>query len=380
MQKRPVVCDIFSGIGGFCVGLESVGCDIKYAVEINPVQAAVHKYNFPYGKIFCSDVRDFKGEQITEAVDILTGGSPCQGLSSIGKQNPQDERNLLMYEFPRLLGEIKPKYGVFENVPLLASAKNKSFLERLVQEIELQGYQVVKPWKILNGINFGGPQQRRRLFLLCYRNDVNPMQYPVEQEPGVVVSDVIADLAQIEPYIGEDLGIDSSLLKDPYNFDYCHQRSSLDGLVYGHLCSQHTAPVRQRFQATAPGTRERVSRFHKLHPQQFCLTQRAGTGLSHGAHTSPRAIHYQHPRCISIREAALLQTIPLWFELHRTIWSGHMGIGNSVMPLVAQAIGKEIIQALGIDATKLPISKLDPQDPNLLKLNYTEAYRYLCYN
>ena len=144
-------------------------------------------------------------------------------------------------------------------------------------------------------------------------------------------------------------------------------------MLWGHLGSKHTAKTISRFDQTIPGEIEQVSRFLRLSPSGLCNTLRAGTDRSRGAFTAPRPIHYRHPRCLSIREAARLHTFPDWFQFHRTIWTGFREIGNAVVPLLAKSLGTEIIKCLDIDISTVEINKLDLVDDEILRYNMKQA-------
>ena len=108
----------------------------------------------------------------------------------------------------------------------------------------------------------------------------------------------------------------------------------------------HSVDVVKRFSAVRPGTSEPISRFFRLHPDRPAPTIRAGTLSEHGSHTAPRPIHYSQPRCITVREAARLQSLPDWFQVDRTKWRGFMQVGNAVPPLLAQAVANQIKYAI----------------------------------
>ena len=97
----------------------------------------------------------------------------------------------------------------------------------------------------------------------------------------------------------------------------------------------HSPAVVERFRGVLPGTPEPISRFFRLHPDRTAPTIRAGTLAARGSHTAPRPIHYAFPRCITVREAARLQSIPDWFRVDPTKWRGYMQVGNAVPPLLA---------------------------------------------
>ena len=157
---------------GHSLGFEQAGFDIVAAVEVDPVHAAVHKYNFPKCATLCRDISKLSGSEIREAaaigkrsVDLVVGGAPCQGFSLIGHRALQDPRNALVADFVRIVCELDARYFVFENVKGLTVGRHKTFLEELVATFEQNGYQVRKPWQVLNAAHYGVPQSRERLIL-----------------------------------------------------------------------------------------------------------------------------------------------------------------------------------------------------------------------
>jgi len=416
--KRPIAIDLFAGCGGMSLGLEAAGFDVVLAVEFDPIHALVHHFNFPYGITICQDISQLKSASLIDVlnsrgyhgeIDLIAGGPPCQGFSLIGKRNVNDPRNSLVFEYLRMICELKPKYLIFENVPGIASGEHQKFLQELVFEFEKIGYVINKPIQVLNSSFYGVPQKRKRLIIIGSRNDVKPIVYPqqthfdpenivpTEDEgseansdkkftPLTTVGEAISDLALHAPYTKNDEGIlseklDYSGLRKYFSvkpnglFKLCHQRQIGDK-IYGHLGSAHTLKSIERFKNTESGTVEKISRFYKLKKDGQCNTLRAGTASNKGAYTAPRPIHYHHPRCITIREAARLHTFPDWFQFHRTIWHGFREIGNAVTPFLAKALGDEIILSLGIDPTQLTTNILEEVDDSYLNFTMKEAASY----
>lgn len=402
MSNRPLAIDLFSGCGGMSLGLEAAGFDIAASVEIDPIHSLIHHYNFPYGATICKDITELSSQELLAAIqdrslrreiDLIAGGPPCQGFSTIGKRQLDDPRNQLIFEYVRIVSEIQPKYFIFENVPGLKSEKYQHLLQELISYFNNVGYSIVQPIQILDAALYGAPQTRKRLIILGYRHDVYPLNYPpkidTKKERAITfrsVSIAIDDLSKIPVFIGQDYGIEAKKLNYSRSrksfalqpkgvYALCHQRSS-SNLIWGHLGSKHTEISRERFEATIPGKKERVSHFFKLAPDGLSNTLLAGTSRARGAHTAPRPIHYQIPRCISIREAARLHTFPDWFQFHRTIWHGFREIGNAVIPLLAKQLGTEIINCLEVDLTSLEIKKLPTIDSSILSYKMTQAANF----
>lgn len=406
--QRPVVIDLFSGAGGMSLGFEAAGFDLGACIEIDPIHSAVHAFNFPYSATICKSISDVQVADIEQAlhakgfqgVDVIVGGPPCQGFSQIGKRQLDDPRNALVFEYLRIVREIRPKYFVFENVKGMMLGAHKAFVEELVEEFANIGYTIVHPSRVLNAADYGVAQNRHRFILIGFRNDQKPVHYPEQthvgnkqgqaiffHQPHIGSRAAIQDLEHIDVFIGADLGIPyKSITYNNYSksfsfipseeFALCHRRNRFSPMIYGHTGANHTLISQERFSATEWGDTETISRFFKLHPDRPSNTLRAGTDSKRGAYTAARPIHYSKPRCISIREGARLHSFPDWFQFHLTTWHGFRQLGNSVAPLFAKHLGTELIRGLGVDPSTLKTYDLDPVDEQLLRMSMTEARRY----
>lgn len=406
---RPVAIDLFAGGGGMSLGLEAAGFDVAAAVEFDAVHALVHHYNFPYSATICADISKLSSERLLAAVkakgfstdiDLIAGGPPCQGFSQIGKRQLDDPRNSLVFDYVRIIREIQPKYFIFENVPGIATGKHKQFLNELIAELQDAGYSIATPARILDASLFGAPQKRKRMILIGSRNDVARADYPTqthielekldlltnELKKQNTVGDSISDLASLPAFIGDDEGIkadklDYTSFRKSYDFvpqgiyERCHKRDVVP-VVFGHIGSKHTDKSIEKFRITEPGTTEKTSRFFKLSSSGLCNTLRAGTASDKGAYTAARPIHYQEPRCITVREAARLHSFPDWYQFHTTIWHGFREIGNAVIPMFAKALAEEIISNLDVELSNLPKRDLPALDRRLLSYNMSQACNY----
>lgn len=399
---RPTAIDLFCGAGGLSLGFERAGFDIVGAVDLDPLHCAAHEYNFPTCTTVCADIADLTGNILRNQcglalgveIDAVVGGAPCQGFSLIGKRCLDDPRNALAMHFVRMVKELQPKYFVFENVKGLAVGQHKGFLGELLEAFQAAGYQTATPYKILNSLHFGVPQKRERLFLIGWRNDQSPIEYP-EQAFSLntnapkppTVSDAIQDLPDVERHpelfqndftTSADFG-EKSLYVRRVNGDgkseFSYPRIYDETILTSSRRTKHTALSEKRFAATPQGTTEAVSRFFRLSLEGYCNTLRAGTASDRGAHTSPRPIHPTKPRCITNREALRLHSYPDWFRVHTTKWHGFRQIGNSVPPLLAQAVASQLISGLGIMPQK-PSQGIPLGDAQLLSLNMSEAAAY----
>ena len=391
-DNRPIAIDLFAGCGGLSLGFEQSGFDVVAAVEIDPIHAAVHEYNFPNCKTICADIKNIDGNDIRQLagignrdVDVVVGGAPCQGFSMIGKRALDDPRNQLISHYLRIVKDIRPKYCVLENVKGLTVGKHAQFLAELIYELKKIHYKVLLPYQVLNAADFGVPQNRERLFLIAARNDQALANYPTALERRVTIEDAISDLPDADRY--DCLLSDDSvsvhwktsrayaqqlrgLLPDDSNFGY--DRSFDRDKLTSSRRTIHGAVSMARFMAAPQGETEPHSRFFKLAWAGQSNTLRAGTDSARGGFTSPRPIHPTLPRVITVREAARIHSYPDWFRFNKTKWHGFREIGNSVPPKLARAVGSMVITALGVTPIK-PTSAIKPGSEALLEFDMRAA-------
>ena len=153
---------------------------------------------------------------------------------------------------------------------------------------------------------------------------------------------------------------------------YGYARDWNPELLTSSARTRHTEISRRRFATTEPGEVEPISRFFKLAKDGVANTLRAGTDGARGAFTSPRPIHYQYDRCITVREMARLHGFPDWFRFHATKWHGARQVGNSVPPPLDRAIAEEVARACGAQQTR-PEGTLALGGPELLRFDMSGA-------
>lgn len=409
---RPIAIDLFAGAGGLSLGLEQAGFDVAAAVEIDPIHAAIHSFNFPECAVICRDIAKISGEDIREAaslgdrkVHLVAGGAPCQGFSLIGHRALDDPRNSLVREFVRIVTELDADYFVFENVKGLTLGAHRAFLEEVIETFENSGYSVQKPWLVLNAASYGAPQYRERLILLGAKKGLKVPEYPsamyqpagrskhinLALSKGPTCKEALGDLPDADAY-GELFETDEIKLPksawgkpseyaaemrclSPQSWHFGHLRKWNDALLTSSMRAEHTKISRDRFAATEEGKVEMISRFFKLPSSGIANTLRAGTDASRGAFTSPRPIHYKYHRCITVREMARIHGFPDWFRFHETKWHGARQIGNAVAPPMARAIGSSILKAANI-APRRSDKLLELGDLSLLRMNMQAASAY----
>jgi len=185
-DQRPKAVDLFSGAGGFTLGLAPnynivghVECD-KWALETYELN--VPHCGFGQSELICRDITKISDDEIAAfgnrhgKISLIVGGPPCQGFSTSGKRDPKDPRNSLFIHFLRFVKIIGPECFIMENVPGMKSmktAKGESCFEIILNSFKKIGYNV--DWRILNACNYGVPQSRRHIFIMGTNNGKMPI-------------------------------------------------------------------------------------------------------------------------------------------------------------------------------------------------------------
>lgn len=339
--------ELFCGSGGFSLGAHRAGFDVAAAYDIDKILTSSYPINFPDTALHHEDVTHLTGERIRAAVgdDVfgLFGGPPCQGFSAIGKRASDDPRRELLWHFFRIVSEVRPQFFIMENVQGLAFADARPVLDRALELVN-KDYDVLGP-QVWNAADFGAATSRNRVFVIGVLKE---LKRPVTKEDverrkrkPTTVKQAMADLGSAVP-LPDDAdreGFDRwQIRRRGQPSDYAWELRSPDNIFTGHKATAHTDKVVERFKAVKPGTMEKIGRHPRLSWSGVCPTLRAGTGSDKGSFQSVRPIHPEEPRVITVREAARLQGFPDAHLFHPTIWHSFRMIGNSVSPIMAEAV------------------------------------------
>lgn len=198
-EKPTVFIDLFAGIGGFRIALESFGGKCVFASEIDKYACHTYSTNFgdePYGDITKIDAKDIPKH------DILCGGFPCQPFSISGLQKGfDDSRGTLFFEIARITSYHKPKVIFLENVANLERHSDGETIQRMVAIIQDMGYSVF--YSTLNASDYGIPQSRKRVYIIGFRNDleVKKFIFPKPTYEDVALEDVLLSNEETKDYL-----------------------------------------------------------------------------------------------------------------------------------------------------------------------------------
>ncbi|CEY92448.1 type II DNA modification methyltransferase [Streptococcus pneumoniae] len=168
MVQKMKFLDLFAGIGGFRIGMESAGHECIGFCEIDKFARASYKaIHDTKGEIELHDITTVSDDTIRGigSVDIICGGFPCQAFSIAGNRRGfEDTRGTLFFEIARFASILRPKYLFLENVKGLLNHENGVTFETIISTLDELGYNV--EWQVLNSKNFGVPQNRERVFII----------------------------------------------------------------------------------------------------------------------------------------------------------------------------------------------------------------------
>lgn len=162
-MKKPTFVDLFSGIGGFRLGMEKAGFGCVFSVEMSKYCQEVYRKNF--GEIPETDITKIPLSSIPKH-EVLTAGFPCQSFSICGKRKGfEDKRGNLFFRICEIIQSKQPKLVFLENVKYLIYHNNGTTLRQMLSKLYELGYYV--NFKILNSLHFGVPQNRERIIIIC---------------------------------------------------------------------------------------------------------------------------------------------------------------------------------------------------------------------
>jgi DNA (cytosine-5)-methyltransferase 1 len=180
-NKILTVGSLFSGIGGFELGLQRAGMEISWMVEIDPFCRRVLAKNWPNVDRSVIDVKE-AGKHNLRAVDLICGGFPCQDLShSGGRRGLAGERSGLWFEYARIIREITPRWVLVENVPGLLSIDDGRGFGTVLRNLAESGYDA--EWDCLPAAAFGADHVRDRVYIVAYTSGIG-LSPVIQYVPG----------------------------------------------------------------------------------------------------------------------------------------------------------------------------------------------------
>lgn len=324
------IVSLFSGAGGLDLGFEKAGFDVVWANEYDKDIWETYEKNFPNTYLNRKSIRDVELDEVPEC-DGIIGGPPCQSWSEAGTlRGIKDKRGQLFFEFIRLLRDKKPKFFLAENVSGMLAQRHANALEYIQELFQESGY--VLSFQLLNASNYGVPQDRKRVFFIGYRNDLNiNFKFPEPFEKKYFLSDVIFDIKE------------SALPaknKNHTNGEQC-QLPNHEYLT-GGFSSIFMSRNRVRGWDEHSFTIQAGGRHAPIHPQapKMQLVKKNKRIF---------VVEKEHLyRRLSVRECARIQTFPDEHVFYyKAVLAGYKMVGNAVPANLAYFLAKKIYTDIG---------------------------------
>lgn len=339
--------DVFAGAGGLSCGLELAGMRCILGIDADRHAMETFKENHKDAAVYCGDVTKLTPKVLTELigeqkVDVVVGGPPCQGFSTVGLGNPEDMRNKLFMQFVRLVKLTQPNFVVIENVTGMLAKKNEKTLKAIFKKFESLGFHM--DVQVMSSQHYGVPEKRRRTILLGTRFDV-PISFPTPthdvvvaktMRPAVSVGEALSDLEDKKGVV-HNHDIEQAQVKSPVELKRLKCVPEGRGIRYK---KDELAYLPKSLRLGVDWEQMRENRFRQAKYQRLDRKLPSPTIMTH-RHS------YYHPtehRYLTQREAAKIQSFPNDFIFKGPLCAQWRQIGNAVPPLMAKAIGKELLK------------------------------------
>ena len=319
--------DLFAGIGGIRIAFEENGVKCVRSSEIDKYACKTYKRNFkeePLGDITKIDVKDLPD------FDIIAAGFPCQPFSLGGlRKGFEDTRGTLFFEVARIIRERKPKAFFLENVEGLVNHDGGNTLRIIEDTLRDLGYNF--QWKVMNALDYGIPQNRKRWYCVGFRNDLNIgfkgqdeemyrkyYTFPNKCDLKVTLKDIIRDISDERYNISEiaKKNINTYLSDFKKTKRYIKENILLANEIRASRCNY-------RCDGISP-----------------CLTAKMGTG----GNNVP--VYVKQMRKLTEKECLKIMGFPDWYEIEENSMHSYKQIGNSVVVSIVSKLAKEMVRVL----------------------------------
>jgi DNA (cytosine-5)-methyltransferase 1 len=431
-KSKPTFIDTFAGAGGLSLGLMKAGWKGLFAVEKSPMAFQTLKHNLidqkddftfdwpdwlPKEAIDIQTLLEKYEEQLRqlENIPLLAGGPPCQGFSSSGRRQYDDERNKLFEQYLKLVKLIRPQMLLVENVQGFAKTFSKTEKGKKGEKIQDESFNANKelqkqlvqlgympfPRLTVKAKDFGIPQLRPRYILIAIRKDLLLQQVPLldpfqilyesirekfledrglPKDREVTLHEAISDLERVHgdvPCIEPDMKDFRQGTYGPTQNRNPYQklmRQTRDGkpirkgkVADSHRFVNHKPEIKARFARIIsefrPGIQLSDSEREQLGLNKHRIAPLAPGEACHTLTSLPDdLVHYSEPRIPTVREYARIQSFPDWFEFKAKYTTGdkdrreqvprYTQVANAVPPLLGEAIGLALQEYLA----RMPLS------------------------
>ncbi len=357
----PKALDLFCGIGGLSLGLHQAGIDTIGGVDCWEEAQATFNHNLApvrcmradITKTSLSDIESFFGVPAS-AIDLVAGGPPCQGFSTVGKRDAADPRNSLWTAYQSLVAEIRPAYVIIENVEGIIVMEKGAVQQEIIDSFASIGYHM--KCRLLVSADYGIPQLRKRAVFLGWLDGLIEPEFPRPLGGShVSVADAIFDLPALKP-----AEIVAVYCNDPTT-EYQRARRKQCQILSNHEAANHEPELVEVIshipdggnRKSIPAHLQPKSGFHNSYSRLASWKPAVAVTSNMRKPSSARATHPVQDRGLTVREGLRLQSFDDDFVVLGSRSSQYLQVGNAVPPLLGLAIGREVLKAYRNNTTGL---------------------------
>ena len=339
--------DLFSGAGGWSLGLEMSGMKNSGMFDIDKASYATAMHNFDC-PVYCWDLTKRYPKKLPKGTTIVVGSPPCQGFSPEGKKDMKDPRNNLVFVFFDIVEKLDPDVWIFENVPGFKRLYNGRFFDILIERLENMSYNY-KTF-LSDAKYYGVPQTRIRFFGIGAKKFVpseprsTHRQNLLMQRKFITLWDAISDL----PEVGTGERVGEFKYDKPPQTEYQRWARKGSDRIFNHTTQKHSERVLEKIRLVpvGKGMKHIIDKFgeNRVH---YCGGYRRAR-KDRPSYTvywtrGMTSIHPEQDRFLSPRECARLQSFPDRFVFRGTTIQNYTQTANAVPPLLAKKFGEHII-------------------------------------
>jgi DNA (cytosine-5)-methyltransferase 1 len=402
-KKDLYYIDLFAGCGGLSLGLHHSGWKGLFAIEKSPFAFNTLEHNLIYKKKHfewpewlpktphnINAILKNNSDELIKLrgqVDMVTGGPPCQGFSTAGKRNEEDNRNKLINSYLRFIDLVQPKILFFENVKGFTlefdknSTRGKKYSEYVTNKLTNLGYNVSA--ELVNFADYGIPQKRCRFILVGIRNDISSTNAIAastfftkikKNSKKFLINKGLEVSVPLEAAISDLLFCNGTMiLPESKNFKmglYSPVKSKYQAFLRkdsnfenpdSHRFANHSKPIIERFNfilQTAPKGKSLNKEFKAIHNiKKHTIIPLDGNEQAPTITTLPDDyVHYDEPRILTVREYARIQSFPDSYEFCGKYTTGgkartsevprYTQVGNAIPPLFGEQSGLVLKQLI----------------------------------
>lgn len=336
------IVSFFAGAGGLDLGFQKAGFNVIWANEYDKEIWETYEKNHPHTFLDKRSLVNIPADEVPDC-DGIIGGPPCQSWSEAGAMKGiNDKRGQLFYDFIRILRDKQPKFFLAENVSGMLIDRHSSALENIKEMFRTAGIGYELSFDMLNASNYNVPQDRKRVFFIGIRRDLNfKYEFPTVNFPKINLQDVIFDL--------KNTAI-PALKGNKTNGESCNFPNH--EYMTGEFSTIYMSRNRVRSWDEQSFTIQAGGRHAPIHPQapKMILIEKDLRKFQPGS-------EYLYRR-LSVRECARIQTFPDNFIFHYSnVPAGYKMIGNAVPVNLAKFLAESILNQLKSITNKQPVNK-----------------------